>query len=210
MKIPTIGLSDFYLQHNTPDSGNSYTLLPKDKFIAHIRANWKYRSAGAGEGDNLERKVLVPLPAGAINTLSHGAVFFCPPRARLKVGMPVKAEVVVRQDGEEPYIQTFITPEDAKALGLVVERPAEVAQVVCYSADALLENGGKRTTKDEWEVVTLLCSEGEAEPMSPLTMARNFLEKAGGNKGVYTAKEFAEAIWNANQQGVRIQSPRRK
>jgi hypothetical protein len=64
-----------------------------------------------------------------------------------------------------------------------------------------LENGGTRTTDDEWEIVCLLASENEKEPMPPLTMARNYLAMAGGTKSVYTADEFAQAIWHHSTKG---------
>jgi hypothetical protein len=162
--------------------------------VVHLAdVHWDKRRPGSGETD-LSRKVIVPVPPEG---------FFCPPRTRLMPGMPVRAEVVTRQDGEDPYVQTFITPEDAKTWG-VLETPAEIAEVVCYSAEALLENGGTRSTDCDWEIVTLLCSIGATDPMMPLAMARNFLEKPGGTKGEYTAQEFAEAIWHWSQRGIRI------
>ena len=39
--------------------------------------------------------------------------------------------------------------------------------------------------------------------MPPVTMARNMLEKEGGTKSVYTAEEFAEAIYYWSQR-IRI------
>ena len=69
------------------------------------------------------------------------------------------------------------------------------ASVVLYTADTLLENGGKRSTDAEWEVVALIAGPVEVEPMDPLTMARNMLEKPGGTFCEYSAQEFAESIW---------------
>jgi hypothetical protein len=35
----------------------------------------------------------------------------------------------------------------------------------------------------------------ENEPMHPMTMARNMLEKSGGTKAEYTGQQFAVALW---------------
>jgi hypothetical protein len=88
----------------------------------------------------------------------------------------------------------------------LVEVPAKRVDVVCYSAEALLENNGTRTHLDcNWEIVCLLASTGEKEPMLPLAMARNYLEMPGGTKGEYTAKEFAEAIYYwSSKRGVKV------
>jgi hypothetical protein len=180
--------------------GNSYTTLPPLSLMNLIATHWDERTPGHGE-TGLDRKVLVPVPA----TDNNGrVVFFCPPRVKLVLGMPLRAHVVVRQAGEDPYIETFITPEDAANYDFL-EQPATHVNIVCYSAAALEENNGKRTSRCEWEIVTVLCSEQGVERMTPLTMARNFLEKTGGTKGVYTAHEFAEAIWEASiSRGVKV------
>lgn len=185
---PTIGLSEFFCTHSKKEAGNSFTTLSDDDLLAYIQAAWDKRTPGDGETD-ISRKVLVPL-------LTDEAVFFLPPRICLKKDMPLKAEAKVRQEGEDPYLEVYVDLKDAEKFGYK-DIPACYCDVVCYSADALLENNGKRTTNCEWEVVTLLCrAEAEIEPMAPLVMARNFLEKPGGTKGEYTAKEFAEAIYH--------------
>lgn len=205
---PTIGLSDFYLNNSTRENGQSYTTLDYVYFIELVRDNWEKRRAGAGEGTNLNRKVLVPIEGNDL--LYHHAqpAFFCPCYVPLSVGMPVRAEVTQRQDGEHPHIQTFITPEDAKHY-MRLSPSAKHVDVVCYSAEALLENGGKRSTEREWEIVTILCSDDVEEPMHPLAMARNFLGMPGGTKSNYTAKEFAEAIWHhlGGVRGLKIKQP---
>lgn len=197
--IPTIGWSNFARTHHTQDSGNSYTTLSEDEVVQRVLENWDSRKPGTGE-TGVDRKVLVPIPA---------ADFFCPPKAKLVEGMPVQAEVVVRQAGEDPFIQTFVTPEDARKCGALVEVPANFVEVVVYSADALLENDGERSTDCDWEIVCLLAQQGfKTEPMPPLTMARNQLEKPGGTKGEYTAQQYAEAIWHHANKGITIRKSR--
>ncbi len=208
MTTPSIGFNDYYTTHNLRDMGNSYTTLPPLSFLTLVQDNWGRRTPGTGEGDRLDRKVLVPIT----HCVRDGRpTFFCPPRVKLVVGMPVRAEVVVRQEGEDPYVETFITPEDAANYDFIEVR-ARTVNVVCYSAEALLENDGQRTGTCDWEIVTLLCSEEGVERMSPLTMARNTLAKSGGTppSTPYTAQEWAEAVWESSiNRGVKVRRPRR-
>lgn len=195
MSIPTIGWSDFALKNSVKSKGCSYTkLLPKE-VVALVENSWDNQEPGDGETD-CSRKILVSVPPEG---------FFLPPRANLVEGMPIQAEVVKRQAHEDPYVQIFVTPEDAAKFGYT-EQPAKSVKIVLYSAEALTENNEKRSTDCQWEIVAILCSEneGETEPMAPLTMARNFLEKEGGTKSVYTAQEFAEAIYRKSNSGVRV------
>jgi hypothetical protein len=69
---------------------------------------------------------------------------------------------------------------------------AKHVDLVLYSHETL---GGEAATIADWEIVSINARSTEApEPMSPVAMARNFLELAGGTKATYTAQEFAEAI----------------
>lgn len=190
----TLGWSNFGLKNNARNSGNSYSDLSPDKIIERVLDNWNKAVPGSGE-TTLERKILVPVdPEG----------FFCPPRALLIPGMEVKAEVKLRQQGEDPSVETYVTEEEARRHNALVEIPAKRVDVVCYSAEALLENNGERSTDCDWEIVCLLASQ-DKEPMLPLAMARNYLEKPGGTKGEYSAKEFAEAIYYwSSQRGIKV------
>ena len=122
------------------------------------------------------------------------------------MGMNVEAELKVRQEGEDPYIETFVTEAEARRHDALILLPAASVDIVCYSAEALLENGGTRSTDCDWEVVCILCrSDEEREPMTPLAMARNYLEMPGGTKSDYTAKEFADAIYYwSSQRGIKV------
>lgn len=195
---PTIGISDFFRNHARKEMGNSYCTLTETELLNLVAANWDKRKPGAGE-----RKVLVPLP------IRFPPVLFCPPKVDLVPGLPLLAEVFQRQEGEEPTIQNYVTPDVAEKYGYI-EMPASSAEMVVYSASVLSENDGKRSTDCEWELFILLCTQGGSEPMHPLTMARNYLEKAGGTKGEYTATEFAEAIWHyyGGKRGVRVKEKR--
>jgi len=206
MSTPTIGWSQFAIGRHTATSGNSYfttklsTADDHAEVILRVKDKWPLRKPGDGEGDCLDRKILVPVPP------EH---FYCPPRAKLVMGMPVQAEVVQRQEGEEPFVEKFVTPEDAEKFGAIVEIPAAFVDVVLYSAEALLENDGERSTDCEWEIVCILARQQEdAEPMPPLTMARNQLEMAGGTAGHYTSEEYAKSIWYHANKGITIREPR--
>lgn len=192
---PTFAFSDYAEKHSRFGTGNSYSTLTDEQVIELVQSHWDERRPGAGE-TGIDRKVLVPVPPEN---------FYCAPRAPLIVGMPVKARVFQRQDGEDPYIETYITTADAMKLG-IPPTSARRCDIVCYSAEALLENGGHRNSDADWEVVTILgYPTADPEPMLPLPMARNFLEKPGGTKSVYTAQEFAEAIYHhASRKGIKI------
>jgi hypothetical protein len=196
--IPSIGISDFHRSFSRKECGNSYTTLTDEELISLVKNNWNERIPGVGESTT-DRKVLVNVCTMELSP----SVFFCPPRVPLKVGMPVKTEIVARQAGEDPYLQSHITFEDAKNWGFE-EIPAKRVDVVCYSADALQENAGERSTNCDWEIVTILCTSGLVEPMEPLTMARNMLEMPGGTSGTYTAMEFASAIYFHRGRGIRV------
>jgi len=200
--VPTIGWSDFALKNSAKGTGQSYSILPHDQIVTLVQKNWHHRKPGDGEGDSVDRKVLVPIVA-------IGSLFFCPPRVKLVEGMPVQARVAVRagqeNTGELPTVETWIDANDAESYDLV-ETPASHIDVVCYSAEALMENGGTRSTDCEWEIVTILASSNEKEPMNPITMARNFLGAPGGTKSDYTAEEFAKAILFHANQGLKVKS----
>ena len=192
----SIGWSEFGLNYHTRDSGNSYSHLSESQIIDLVKQGWKDRYPGQGE-TGIDRKVVVPIQP-LINA------FFCPPRARLVLGMEVKAEIKVRQAGEDPFVETYVEEAEARKHDAFAEMPASHVEIVCYSAEALMENGGTRTTDCDWEIVTILAA-FRKEPMTPLAMARNFLEMPGGTKGVYSAQEFAEAIYyHSGRRGLKV------
>jgi hypothetical protein len=99
----------------------------------------------------------------------------------------LNAEFAARRKGEEPYVQVT-------AIG-GAKVPASSVQVILYSHETLAEDV---SSDADWEIVSINASsttrDGEAEPPTPVAMARNFLEMAGGTKREYTAEEFARAI----------------
>lgn len=197
----SLGHTELFLRHFDAENGNSSTWWSKQEIFDLVKVGWEQRKPGLGEGTRLDRKVVVP-----IHDVRH---FFCPPRIKPVLGLPICARIVARQKGEDPYVETFVTFEDAVKYGFR-PIPAVKVEIVCYSAAALLENGGTNETGADWSTVALLCSERDGELMTPLTMARNHLEKVGGTKPAveYTSNEWANAIWEHSiNRGIKVSRP---
>jgi hypothetical protein len=172
---PEIGWSDFARGRHTPGGQHTWFAGSDGELLRRMQAGWPRRRPGQGRAD-LSQVVIVPVdPEGFV-----GAT------VRVDEDTPLHAHFDRRQAGEEGFIR--VTAEGER-------EPVRHAAVVLYSARTLQENGGRRSTDCDWEIVCLLAGPAEVEPMDPLTMARNYLEKAGGTYADYSAREFAEAIW---------------
>jgi len=170
-----LGWSEFAAARHLPGGKHTWYEGSREELLELVRKNWADRRPGAGRPD-LSQVVVVPVPpAGFVsNTVKVGA------------DTVLHAHLDCRQLGEDPFIR--VTAEGPR-------EPPLFAAVVMYSAATLQENGGTRSGDFDWEVVCLLAGQNEEEPMDPLTMARNFLEKPGGTFAPYTAEQFAEAIY---------------
>lgn len=92
-----------------------------------------------------------------------------------------------RREGEEPFMQTV-------AVGTGGKSPAVAVDIVLYRHDVLAEND-EHSCDADWEIISVNPRVTEEEqPMDPVTMARNFLQMAGGTKGKFSAEDFAKAI----------------
>jgi len=188
-----IGWSEFAVERHKPGTGLSFFTISHDDVVTRVVSNWEKRQPGQGE-TGIDRKVVVPIDANGFFTNT----------VALRDDLPLRAQVVRRQPGEDPYVEVYLDSNDALELG-ISPTPAKFCSIVCYSADALQENGG-RITDHDWEIVAVLASDVEKESMEPLTMARNFLEMVGGTKSVYSAEEFAVAIYEHSKRGIKIKS----
>ena len=190
MNTTSLSWSDFARKNNARNSGNSYTNMSEDQVVQLVKENWNSARPGQSEND-LSRKILVNVP-------SEG--FYCPPKMPLVLGMNIKSEIKIRQEGEDPYIETYVEEKEAFKYGFK-EIKASHVDIVCYHKDALLENNGSRSSDSEWEIVCVLATNGGYEPMLPLAMARNYLNKPGGTKTEYSAQDIAESIyyWSCNK-----------
>lgn len=198
----TIGWSDFALKQHTPNSGNSFSTLKPAKVAKIARSHWILRKPGYGE-TGLDRKIVIPIvveEGGPWNSC------FFSPFVDLSPDLPVHAKITQRREGEDYYVETFVSAAECAARGIqLTRRPVKKVDVVLYAADVLTENGEKRSTTCDWEIVCLLVSEHDNEPMQPLAMARNYLAKPGGSFTDYSAKDFAEAIYyHATHRGIKV------
>ncbi len=170
-----LGWSDFAAARHLPDGKHTWFEDSPAELLERVRAAWSQRRPGAGRTD-LTQVVIVPVdPAGFVSST-----------VRVDESTTLHAVYDRRQAHEEGFVR--VTAEGAR-------EPARFASVVMYAADTLLENGGTRSGDFAWEVVCLLAGPNSDEPMDPLTMARNLLEKSGGTYCAYSAAQFAEAIW---------------
>ena len=195
MSKPTLGWSDFANGWSRKGTGHSYSSLSDADVVRLTLHNWEHREPGDGE-TTIDRKIVVPIRNLDINFPDDGEPWFYGASALLHEDMLLSSEVTRRQEGEDLHIKTHADTE----IGTAVPEACNFVKIVCYSAAALLENGGKRTTDAAWEIVCILASPVEEVPMHPLTMARNMLELPGGTKSEYTAEEFAKAIYYWSQR----------
>ncbi len=170
-----LGWSDFAAKRHLPGGKHTWFEGTADQLLERVCNGWSGRQPGAGR-NNLEQVVVVPVdPDGFVaNTVL------------VNEDTILHAHLDRRQHGEDAFIR--VTAEGQR------EKPT-FASVVMYSAETLTENDGTRSGDYDWEVVCLLAGASENEPMDPLTMARNMLEKPGGTYAPYTAEEFAHSIY---------------
>ncbi|MEM1024859.1 MAG: DUF3228 family protein [Myxococcota bacterium] len=180
---PSLGWSQFALdRHLDPETQRRWLGSP-EALLDLVAAHWTERQPGKGRADR-SQVVVVPVPAEG----------FVGSTVAIDERTPLRAEWHQRAEGEECVLRVRAGGE---------AEPARFAQIVLYSAETLLENGGRRSTEADWEVVALLAGGRPDEPMDPVTMARNFLERPGGTFAPYTAEAFAEAIWYWARHAVR-------
>lgn len=171
--MTTIGWSDFARLRNC--EGHSYFTGTDEELIERVRKHWEIGHPGLGRSDRSKVMVVPVETEGFVSCTTL-----------IDNTENLEAVVMQRQPGESSYIEVR---------GVGPTEPVNYARVVLYSAEALLENGGRRSTDCDWEIVALIASSVHDEPMTPLTMARNMLGMSGGTPCEYTADEFADAIW---------------
>lgn len=164
----TIGMNVFATRQ-TKNSRFSYYDGSEEVLLRLVVEHFPENKSGYKDG-----VVLVPVPPEGFFS---GVV-------ALDEATPLKATFQVRRKGEEPYVDVYAV--SGKRL------PAKVVDIVLYRHDVL---EGDASTDCEWEIVSINArSTEEPEPMTPMAMARNFLELPGATKANYTAEEFARSI----------------
>jgi len=171
-----IGWSKFALEQNKDNKKfrRAPAMLPK-----LVAKYWKHREPGQCRKD-LTQVVVVPIYERDLSCL------FSSSWAHINDANRIVGKRVKRQPHEDAFIDVRGTGKPLKV---------QFAKVVLYSRATLLENDGEVSGNFDWEIVAILVGPWENEPMTPLTMARNFLKKPGGTFAPYTAQQFAESIY---------------
>jgi len=169
----SMGWSDFALGRHKPGTGYSYFQGSQAELLGLVQQNWDQRRPGVGRS-NLDEVVIVPMPSARFMTTT----------VAVDGNSDLKAQEYRRREGEEPYVRVTARGE---------AQPANFAQVVLYSKDTLGKND-ERSRMTDWEIVTIIASPVENEPMDPVTMMRNMRGKAGGTQVNYTAEQLLDSI----------------
>lgn len=173
----TIGWSDFALKANKNGTGSRFIGKPED-LLHLVRKHWGGRVPGHGRSN---RKEVVVVPILEKNLSNFQCTW-----ADIEDIANIRGKITRRQPHEDAFVEVS---------GSGKPLPVTNAKVVLYSAATLLADDGTRTGDYDWEIVAVLCGPWNDEPMTPLTMARNFLRKPGGTFANYTARQFAESIY---------------
>ena len=169
----TVAWSDFALGRHKPGTGYSYFDGNPSELVELVQQHWAERKPGVGRS-NLDEVVAVPMPSARFLTTT----------VSVDDSSELKAQNYRRRDHEEAYVR--VTAEGQP-------QPAEFAQVILYSKDTLGKNN-ERSRPSDWEIVTIIASPVENEPMDPVTMMRNMKGKAGGTQVNYTADQLLDSI----------------
>lgn len=178
-----IGWSDFARGRHKKDNGYSYFNGTDEVLIKAISDNWNSRAVGAGATD-IDKVCVVPVPVSG---------FYCPMVAIEKADNLV-AEVVKRRPDEESHVR--VTANGA-------ETEAKFVKIVLYSKQTLIDEGEKLSGDFDWEIICVIASPVEDEPVPPQTMARNQLGMKGGSQRQYTSEEWARSVWYWSQYVTR-------
>ena len=172
----------------SPFYKSDLTIANRIDIIANIKQNWEQRTPGSGRSDTL-KVCLVPLDEGFLPLFKNRLI----PISELQI---TRGTVTKRQSKEDAYVDV---------LGHGFPLANNYVKVVLYSNDTLLENNGDSTDLFDWEIVAINASPFPHEPMEPITMARNYLQKVGGTFAPYSAEDFAKSIYFWSQY-VKIDS----
>jgi len=174
-----IGWSRFAKHRHQKGMGFSYFDGSDSNLFYLIRKNWDKRVKGDG-ADSIDDVCIVPInPEKFVSSTIH---------------IDDVEELSVKKTRRQPNEHYFAKVE---AIGKTM--PCKFAKVVLYSSQELLKNGGDRSCDADWEIVCIIASSIEKEPIKPLAAARNMLNKPGGTYRKYTAEYLCESIWYWSQ-----------
>lgn len=173
-----IGISSF-VQRQTETSKYDHFQGSWEELVHLVEAQWPLRQPSPHNSGVL----LVPVPETALHRFFSSVV-------SVTTAHSLQAHFAPRIPGEEPFIQVEATGSQ--------KAPARRAEIILYSHETLAQDGDAPPTREaDYYIISINAyASGQPEPMSPMTMARNFLGLKGGTKPQvpYTAQEFAESI----------------
>ncbi|HEY9745900.1 MAG TPA: DUF3228 family protein [Oculatellaceae cyanobacterium] len=176
--MQTIGILDF-VKRQTRESRHDHFEGSWEELIALTESQWEHRRVSP----NNPGVLLVPMPECELHRFYSSTVTVTPD-SRLN------AFFAPRVEGEAPYIQ--VIAENAS------KTPARAAEIILYSHETLAADGDAPPTREaDYYIVSINAyPTPEPSPMSPMTMARNFLGLKGGTRPPvpYTAEDFARSI----------------
>lgn len=179
--MATIGVSDF-VKRQTPASKYNHFAGSWEELVTLVQAQWPHRSVSPHNSGVM----LVPVPDESLNHFFTSIVPVTETSA-------LRAEFSPRVPGEAPFIQVEIVGK-----GGASKFPAQRAEIILYSHETLAQDGDAPPTREaDYYIISINAyASREEEPMSPMTMARNFLGIKGGTRPEtpYSAEEFARAI----------------
>jgi len=188
-----IGWSQFALDRHKPNNGFSWFDGTDEELFNEINKNWHKRDKGAGDR-SIDQVCLVPCsPEKFISATIH-----------VNDVKKLESFILSRREGENSFVKTY-------AKGSTI--PVKFVKIVLYSKDELSKDtldGKGYISPYDWEIVCIIASDIENEPMHPLAMARNQLEKSGGNPCKYTSEEWANAVWYWSQRINQFPSSKNK
>jgi hypothetical protein len=173
-----IGVLDF-VKRQTKDSPHDYFDGSWEELVALVEAQWEHRKTSPNNAGVL----LIPMPESILPRFYTSTV-------PVTENTPLQARFAPRVPGEAPFIQVT-APGGVKS-------PARHVEIILYSHDTLAADGDAPPIREaDYYIVSINAYPTEnPSPMSPMTMARNFLGLKGGTKPQvpYTAEEFARSI----------------
>lgn len=169
----TMALGEFAEKRHKPGTGCAYFTGTRQELLQLVKEGWDGRQPGTGR-TNLEEVVTVSVPADKFMTTV----------VPVDQDTELSAGFTRRRSHEEGYVRVSAKGD---------AQPAKFAKVVLYSADTLGKNN-ERSIDTDWEIVSLIASPVENEPMDPVTMMRNMRGKPGGTPVNYSADQLLDAI----------------
>lgn len=173
-----IGVTEF-VKRQTPQSRHSHFDGSWEELTRLVLAHWPLATVSPHNSGVR----LVPMPTSVTGRFYTGIVEVTP-------DMALKAEFEPRVPGEDAFIQVMACGQG--------KQPARRVEIILYSHETLAKDGDAPPEREaDFYIVSVNgYASDEEEPMSPMTMARNFLGLKGGTQPEtpYTAEEFARSI----------------